>query len=215
MINKIEFGIIAAAALFLMCTGMNSYADTTVVTTTNTSATPTTTIATTTTTTNSVPAATPSINVGGNSAIGTYYLQPTPATKATPKPASNGTFIFDPRARRWYAYDASGKLVRSGRASGGRNYCPDIHSRCHTPVGRFVVYSKGGPGCKSKKFPIHHPGAPMPYCMFFHGGFAIHGSNEVPNYNASHGCIRVPPSEAYWLSHNFIHTGTVVIVTPY
>ena len=26
---------------------------------------------------------------------------------------------------------------------------------------------------------------------YFHGGYAIHGSNSVPNYPASHGCVRV------------------------
>jgi lipoprotein-anchoring transpeptidase ErfK/SrfK len=26
---------------------------------------------------------------------------------------------------------------------------------------------------------------------YFHGGYAIHGSPSVPNYPASHGCIRV------------------------
>jgi lipoprotein-anchoring transpeptidase ErfK/SrfK len=51
--------------------------------------------------------------------------------------------------------------------------------------------------------------------MFFHGGYAIHGSYQVPGYNASHGCIRVHPSDAEWLSDNFVRYGTKVVVKPY
>jgi lipoprotein-anchoring transpeptidase ErfK/SrfK len=79
----------------------------------------------------------------------------------------------------------------------------------------FHIISKGGPGCKSSRFPIGRGGSPMPYCMFFSKYYAVHGSYEVPNHNASHGCIRVTPSEASWLSHNFMHVGTKVIVKPY
>lgn len=126
-----------------------------------------------------------------------------------------GTFIFNPRTLIWYAYAPDGTLVRTGKGSGGSNYCKDLHRRCHTPVGVFRVYGKGNANCKSTKFPIGHPGAPMPWCMYFHNGFAVHGSHEVRNYNASHGCIRIYPADAYWLSHNLMTIGTVVIVKPY
>ena len=32
----------------------------------------------------------------------------------------------------------------------------------------------------------------MYYSNFFIGGYAIHGYASVPNYAASHGCIRIP-----------------------
>lgn len=124
-------------------------------------------------------------------------------------------FIFDPSELTWFAYDESGELVGSGRASGGRGYCPDVGRSCKTPSGIFSVKSKGGPGCTSSKYPIGRGGAPMPYCMFFHGGYAIHGSYDVPNRNASHGCIRVEPEDARWLSHEFMDIGTTVIVRSY
>lgn len=127
----------------------------------------------------------------------------------------HGTFIFNPKTLIWNAYAPDGTLVRSGHRSGGSNYCRDLHRRCHTPVGFFYVYGKGNASCKSSKFPIDRPGAPMPWCMYFHGGFAIHGSYEVRNYNASHGCVRIEPADAYWLSHNLIVIGTVVIIKPY
>jgi L,D-transpeptidase catalytic domain len=124
------------------------------------------------------------------------------------------TFVFDPQSLRWFAY-YNGDLISTGRASGGRHYCSDIRRPCKTPVGIFRVSHKGGPECKSSKYPIGRGNAPMPWCMFFHGGFAIHGSWQVPNYNASHGCIRVPPSDARWLNQRFISSGTKVIVKGY
>jgi len=124
------------------------------------------------------------------------------------------TFVFSPRSLTWKAYD-NGRLVRSGRASGGKGYCPDVRRRCRTPVGHFRVNAKRGAGCKSSKYPLPNGGAKMPYCMFFYRGYAIHGSNNVPNHNASHGCIRVHPPAAKWLNHNFLRMGTRVIVKPY
>ena len=40
--------------------------------------------------------------------------------------------------------------------------------------------------------------APMPYAMFFHGGYALHGTNAIRRLGrpASHGCIRLHPSNA-------------------
>lgn len=113
----------------------------------------------------------------------------------------------------WAAYDSNGTLVRWGPASSARGYCPDQGRSCHTVMGRFEIYSKEGEGCYSHKFPVGRGGAPMPYCMFFHGGFAIHGSYEVPGYNASHGCVRVFVGDAEWLNHDFSDVGTPVIVS--
>jgi lipoprotein-anchoring transpeptidase ErfK/SrfK len=40
--------------------------------------------------------------------------------------------------------------------------------------------------------------SPMPHSIFFHGGYAIHGSYEINRLGgpASHGCIRLHPSNA-------------------
>ena len=40
--------------------------------------------------------------------------------------------------------------------------------------------------------------SPMPYSVFFHGGYAIHGTNAVSRLGspASHGCIRLDTSNA-------------------
>lgn len=131
-------------------------------------------------------------------------------------PTGSRIFIFSPRAHAWAVYDEEGKRVNTGRASGGKGFCPDIHRACRTIVGTFHVLSKGGISCKSKIYPRPYGGAPMPYCMrFSEMGYAIHGSNSVPSHNASHGCIRVVPSDARWLSQNFMRVGTTVVVLPY
>lgn len=123
-------------------------------------------------------------------------------------------FIFNPRTLRWYAYDGDGNLVKSGYGSGGRDYCDDIQEPCRTPEGIFYVDGLGDADCLSDEIPGKGR-APMPYCMHVTGDFSIHGYSNVPNYNASHGCIRVTPSEAKWLEDNVIDYGTKVIVLPY
>ena len=55
----------------------------------------------------------------------------------------------------------------------------------------------------------------MPYCMYFHGGQALHGSYEVVNGNISHGCVRLHVNDARWLRFNFAEPGTKVIIKPY
>ena len=125
-------------------------------------------------------------------------------------------FVFNPQTLQWKAINDNGVVVRTGRGSGGRSYCPDIHRACRTPTGTFHVLSKGGAGCRSSIYPVGRGGSPMPYCMFFTKYYAVHGSYEVPKgRNASHGCIRVTPSEAHWLSKNFMHVGTTIVVKPY
>jgi len=129
---------------------------------------------------------------------------------------ANRKFVFDPKRLMWYAVE-NGRVIHSGKASGGKGYCRDVRRSCRTPVGNFRVYRMGSANCVSSKFPLNRrlPRARMPYCMFFRGGYAIHGSYDVPNHNASHGCIRVKPKAAAWLHRNFIRKGTAVEVRSY
>ncbi len=119
---------------------------------------------------------------------------------------------INPKILAWGAYDSQGVLQSWGPASGGRGYCPDIHHGCHTILGKFAIYDKMGSGCVSRKFPVGRGGAPMPYCMFFHGGFALHGSYEVPGYNASHGCVRIFVPDAKWLNQEFVGSEHVAVI---
>ena len=49
-----------------------------------------------------------------------------------------------------------------------------------------------------KWFSSKYDNSPMPYSIFFHGGYAIHGSYEIKHLGrpASHGCIRLLPANA-------------------
>jgi len=80
-------------------------------------------------------------------------------------------------------------VVRAGRttraihiSSAARGYV--------TPRGRFRVYRREHPSWSSP-YRVW-----MPYALYFSGGYAIHGFGSVPSYPASHGCVRIPLSEA-------------------
>jgi len=134
----------------------------------------------------------------------------------TKQATGHKVFIFDPNFNAWALYDENGTRLNTGKASGGKAYCPDISAPCRTTSGTFKIYSKGGADCISHTFPLETKGgAPMPYCMFFNGGLAVHGSSDIPNYNASHGCIRITPPVAKWLSEEHLDIGDTVIVLPY
>jgi hypothetical protein len=60
--------------------------------------------------------------------------------------------------------------------------------------------------------------SPMPHSIFFHGGFAIHGSYEISHLGgpASHGCVRLHPSNAatlYALVQKEGTSKTTIVVT--
>ncbi|WP_296579016.1 L,D-transpeptidase [Xanthobacter sp.] len=60
--------------------------------------------------------------------------------------------------------------------------------------------------------------SPMPYSIFFNGGYAIHGSYEVSRLGApaSHGCVRLHPSNAatlYALVQTYGAGNTLILVT--
>ena len=47
--------------------------------------------------------------------------------------------------------------------------------------------------------------------VYFNYGVAVHGLSNVPNYPASHGCVRVPSFDAKWL-YDVLSVGTPVRV---
>lgn len=141
------------------------------------------------------------------------YAQRIPQQIAT----SEKTVVVDPRVHTWGAYGSDGNLVKAGIASAGSDWCEDLGRPCHTNVGNFRVSSLGSPDCISHKFPVPRGGAPMPYCMYFNSGQALHGvpDSEVGEGNYSHGCVRMRVGDAEWLRYNFVEIGTRVIVKPY
>ena len=77
-------------------------------------------------------------------------------------------------------------------------------SIAYTPRGRFLVYYKET-GWKTGSLGRTY------YANFISGGVAIHGSRNVPNEPASHGCIRVPMFAAREVS-KLLKLGTIVLV---
>ncbi|AAU28699.1 TPA: L,D-transpeptidase [Legionella pneumophila] len=130
--------------------------------------------------------------------------------------------IVDQEKLAWGAYDAQGNLVWWGPISSGSDKCSDSNKVCRTLTGIFRVFSKENVRCTSDVFPIGRGGAKMPYCMYFHKGFALHGSDDIPGVRASHGCVRMFIQDAKWLNENFVELssernnfmGTKVIVRP-
>jgi lipoprotein-anchoring transpeptidase ErfK/SrfK len=62
-----------------------------------------------------------------------------------------------------------------------------------TPRGSFKPYL-----LKRMHYSSKYENSPMPHSVFFRGGYAIHGTNYVKRLGrpASHGCIRLAPSNA-------------------
>ncbi|WP_271619000.1 L,D-transpeptidase [Bradyrhizobium sp. CCBAU 51745] len=62
-----------------------------------------------------------------------------------------------------------------------------------TPVGTYTPYS-----LERMHYSKLYDFTPMPYSIFFHAGYAIHGTYEVRSLGrpVSHGCIRLSPNNA-------------------
>lgn len=102
------------------------------------------------------------------------------------------------RANQTYTVIDDGNVIKKGRVSTGKVG----HT---TPSGRFSIHAKYKI-VRSQRYT-----APMPYAMFFRGSlYAIH-QGIVPNYPASHGCVRVPKKDAQYLFSS-IPTGTKVTI---
>lgn len=130
--------------------------------------------------------------------------------------------IVDQEKLAWGAYDAEGNLVFWGPISSGRDKCSDSNNSCRTQTGSYRFFSKESDKCRSGVFPIGKGGAKMPYCMYFHKGFAMHGADDMPGVRASHGCVRMFTQDAKWLNEHFVELssarnnflGTKVVVLP-
>ncbi|KTD40151.1 L,D-transpeptidase [Legionella parisiensis] len=137
-------------------------------------------------------------------------------------PEHQKQIIVDQDKLAFAAYDAQGNLVRWGPISSGRDKCSDSNHSCRTLTGIYRVFSKENEKCTSDVFPIGKGGAKMPFCMFFHKGFALHGSDDIPGVRASHGCVRMFIQDAKWLNLSFVELssernnfmGTTIIVRP-
>jgi len=132
------------------------------------------------------------------------------------------TIFVSQKQLAWGAYDKDGELLWWGPLSSGSGHCKGLDGTCITPSGSFRVIRKQDIDCISTAFPMRAEGesggAEMPYCMHFFRGYALHGSDTVPGYRASHGCVRIFIEDARWLNEEYVelpssnNRGTKVIV---
>jgi lipoprotein-anchoring transpeptidase ErfK/SrfK len=87
-----------------------------------------------------------------------------------------------------------GRPYRIYHSSSGKASTPTV-------MGKFSFYLKT-PGTNSHG---------MVDSSYFIGGYAIHGYAEVPNYPASHGCLRVPIPNARQI-YDWVQIGDPIFV---
>ena len=87
-----------------------------------------------------------------------------------------------------------GRVVRAYTTSSGKPSTPTV-------LGNFRFYMREA-GTNSHG---------MVNSTYFIRGYAIHGYSDVPTYNASHGCLRVPIPDAFAI-YSWIHLGDQIDV---
>jgi lipoprotein-anchoring transpeptidase ErfK/SrfK len=107
--------------------------------------------------------------------------------------------LRDQKLRGWQG----DRLVFESRVSSGR--------QGRTPAGKF----RAGPYKARQHYSSRYHNAPMPWSVQINGHIFVHGFTSVPNYPASHGCIRVPLNEGNpaRFFYEWVHRGTPVTVT--
>jgi len=111
-----------------------------------------------------------------------------------PKAGTGGKHVEFDWSRQVLVLAKGGKPYRTYHASSGKPSTPTV-------FGSFHFYRKS-PGTNSHG---------MVYSSYFIGGYAIHGYFDVPNYPASHGCLRVPIPNAIQI-YNQIDLGEPIFV---
>ncbi len=123
-----------------------------------------------------------------------------PLTKPVPAVASALVAVVSIRDQSLTVWDQSGPVLKSRVSTGQAGYA--------TPTGLFSVIEKD----RHHEFNIYS-GAPMPWMhRITWSGIALHGG-IVPNYPASHGCIRLPYDVAPLL-WGMSRIGMRVVVSP-
>jgi hypothetical protein len=108
--------------------------------------------------------------------------------------------------------DLSSQTMDVSSSSGDHYTWPVSTARkgFRTPRGTYGVQSMA---------PMHYSrkyyNSPMPHSIFFHGGYAIHGSYETASLGraASHGCIRLSPAHAAVLYGMVATEGARITIT--
>jgi peptidoglycan hydrolase-like protein with peptidoglycan-binding domain len=109
---------------------------------------------------------------------------------------SHGKHVEADLSRQVITLIDHGKVQRIYPTSSGKPSTPTV-------LGHYRFYSKT-PGFNSHQ---------MYFSNYFIGGYAIHGYYDVPTYNASHGCLRIPNSDAYSV-YQWVKIGDRIDVYP-
>ena len=135
------------------------------------------------------------------------YVAPPTAVAYVPPASTGGSggvhwFDVDLSDQRMYAYEGD-TLVNTFVVSTGTWQTPTV-------TGKFKVW------IKLRSAPMSGPGyylPDVPYIMYFHGDYGIHGTYWHNNFGVpmSHGCVNLSIPDAEW-AYNFASVGTVVNV---
>ena len=96
------------------------------------------------------------------------------------------------------------RVLSTSTGSGERYQSEGKWDKAYTPRGTFKIYRQIKGNRKAALGTLYYP-------SYFHGGWAIHGSNSVPVKPASHGCARIPRFAEKEMS-NLLHVGMTVYV---
>jgi hypothetical protein len=107
---------------------------------------------------------------------------------------SDGTHVEVDLSKQLLALAYGARVYRIYPISSGKPSTPTV-------LGRYRVYSRT---------PGYLPDG-MYYSSFFYRGYAIHGYDPAPDYPASHGCVRLPISDAISV-YDWVTYGDVVDV---
>lgn len=110
----------------------------------------------------------------------------TPPAAIRPDGGPNRVEIDIPKQVLVVYRDNTVALITHISSGSGKRYCEGGScGRAVTPRGDYSVLRRIGGWRRSALGLLYNP-------LYFKGGYAIHGAPSVPNYPASHGCVRIP-----------------------
>jgi len=116
---------------------------------------------------------------------------------ATPAAAANVSIVIDLSDQHMHVSVGGAQKYSFDVSTGRKGYT--------TPKGKYGV-QRMYKEYYSKKY----DDAPMPYAIFFRGGYAIHGTYDTKRLGrvASHGCVRLSPDNARRLYNLVLQHGS-------
>jgi lipoprotein-anchoring transpeptidase ErfK/SrfK len=103
------------------------------------------------------------------------------------------------QATVWIHIDLSSQRMHVRSSRGSYNWpVSTARSGYRTPRGSFAPT-----GLQRMHYSSKYEMSPMPYSIFFRGGYAIHGTYAIGSLGrpVSHGCVRLSPAHAAQLFH--------------